>query len=134
MLARTAAIVDIAQSEVACAEFAKDSYRKSIFQHADKIQNTTAPHGALSDNYHFSSRFTHMRQTRLVQVTMKTLVFYIVLLVPMNALASTAAMDGNDLLEDCTSRDTGKRVHCLGYIAGVIDATLLWNSRAFSSQ
>jgi hypothetical protein len=69
---------------------------------------------------------------------MRTVILVAVLFLPVGVLASTAQIDGNDLLKKCTPLGTDGRPaaetvtesldvgYCAGYIAGVTDVERVW--------
>ena len=70
---------------------------------------------------------------------MKTLLIGIVLTCSLGCMASTAQMDGNELVTKCrevwreaksdiTTKEMMDATFCFGYIAGVLDVLRLWNA------
>lgn len=66
-----------------------------------------------------------------------------VLMCPILSYASSAAMDGNDILKECsggidnpseTQQDTVRFIHCAGYVAGVMDTEALWDGLQHDSH
>src|SRR5262245_38234637 len=49
-----------------------------------------------------------------------------IILLAGTAPASTGSMNGNYLLQQCTSNTEQGRTACIGYVLGYVDATVVW--------